>query len=128
MHRSARAWRSRALAVACVVGVGCIVAGCAYYAPFIAEPTDSKPPAVTAIDHRLILIGDAGDPDPDGEPTLHALEQQVKLMPARTTVVYLGDNVYETGMPEPTPMEGTVTEEILDEALLNMYASRRDSE
>ena len=128
MHRSARAWRSRALAVACVVGVGCIVAGCAYYAPFIAEPTDSKPPAATAIDHRLILIGDAGDPDPDGEPTLHALEQQVKLMPARTTVVYLGDNVYETGMPEPTPMEGTVTEEILDEALLNMYSSRRDSE
>ena len=49
-------------------------------------------------------------------------------MPARTTVVYLGDNVYETGMPEPTPIEGTVTEEILDEALLNMFASRRDSE
>ena len=123
MQRPARAWRSRALAVACVVG-----AGCAHYAPFIAEPTDSKPPAAAAIDHRLILIGDAGDPDPDGEPTLHALEQQVKLMPARTTVVYLGDNVYETGMPEPTPIEGTVTEEILDEALLNLYASRRDSE
>ena len=123
MHRPARAWRSRALAVAFM-----LLAGCAYYAPFIAEPTDSKSPAATAIDHRLILIGDAGDPDPDGEPTLHALEQQVKLMPARTTVVYLGDNVYETGMPEPTPMEGTVTEEVLDEALLNMYASRRDSE
>jgi hypothetical protein len=123
MHRPARAWRSRALAV---VFTG--LAGCAYHAPFIAEPTDSKPPAAAAIDHRLILIGDAGDPDPDGEPTLHALEQEVKRMPARTTVVYLGDNVYETGMPEPTPIEGTVTEEILDEALLNLYASRRDSE
>jgi hypothetical protein len=123
MHRPARAWRSRALAVAFMV-----LAGCAYYAPYIAEPTDSKPPASTAIDHRLILIGDAGDPDPDGEPTLHALEHQVKLMPARTTVVYLGDNVYETGMPDPGPIEGTVTEEILDEALLNLYASRRDSE
>ena len=128
MQPSARAWRSRALAVACVVVVGCIVGGCAYYAPFIAEPTDSPPPSSAAIDHRVILIGDAGDPDPDGEPTLHALEQQVKLMPSRTTVVYLGDNVYETGMPEPTPIEGTVTEEILDEALLNLYASRRDSE
>ena len=31
-------------------------------------------------------------------------------------------------MPEPSPLEGTVTEEILDEALLNMFASRRDSE
>jgi hypothetical protein len=123
MHRSARAWRSRALAIACIAMVGC-----AYYAPFIAEPADSKPPAAAAIDHRVILIGDAGDPDPDGEPTLHALEQEVKRMPARTTVVYLGDNVYETGMPEPTPIEGTVTEQVLDEALLNLYASRRDSE
>jgi hypothetical protein len=128
MHRPAARWRSRALAIACIAVVGCTVAGCASHAPFIAEPADSTPPSPAAIDHRVILIGDAGDPDPNGEPTLHALEKQVERMPASTTVVYLGDNVYETGMPEPTPMEGTVTEEILDEALLNLYASRRDSE
>jgi hypothetical protein len=86
------------------------------------------PPPLTAIDHRLILIGDAGDPNPDGEPTLRALEQHVRLLPEHTTVVFLGDNVYETGMPEPTPIEGTPVEEVLDEALLNIYASRRDAE
>ena len=61
---------ARRVALACTGGRLRRIAGCAHYAPFIAEPTDSKPPAAAAIDHRLILIGDAGDPDPDGEPTL----------------------------------------------------------
>ena len=111
-----------------MVLVSLATAGCAYTQPFMVATLTSAPPTPAAIDHRLLLIGDAGDPDPDGEPTLYALEKQVQLLPTRTTVVFLGDNVYETGMPEPTPIEGTVTEEVLDEALLNMFASRRDSE
>ena len=111
-----------------VAAVWLATAGCARTGPFMALTPVAGEPATAAVDHRLLLIGDAGDPDPDGEPTLHALEKQVELLPRRTTVVFLGDNVYETGMPEPTPMEGTVAEEILDEALLNLYASRRDSE
>lgn len=106
----------------------CLAAACARTAPFVATTPVAGEPSAAAVDHRLLLIGDAGDPDPEGEPTLHALEKQVERLPERTTVVFLGDNVYETGMPEPTPLEGTVTEEILDEALLNLFASRRDSE
>lgn len=117
------AWLRRAALV-----VGLVCGGCVQTGPFMVEPLTGEPPAAEAIDHRLLLIGDAGDPDPDGEPTLHALQKQVESMPGRTTVVFLGDNVYETGMPEPTPIEGTVTEEVLDEALLNLFASRRDSE
>jgi hypothetical protein len=117
---------------ACLLGaivVGWLAAaGCARTQPFMVGPLDGEAPVPAAIDHRLLLIGDAGDPDPQGEPTLHALEKQVELMPTRTTVVFLGDNVYETGMPDPSPIEGTVAEEILDEALLNLFASRRDSE
>lgn len=82
----------------------------------------------STIDHRLILIGDAGDADPDGEPTLDMLEARVRLAPTRTTVVFLGDNVYETGMPDPSPIEGTAVEEVLDEVLLNLYESRRNAE
>jgi hypothetical protein len=92
------------------------------------RPPDGVPPAGSAVDHRLVLIGDAGDPNPDGEPTLRALEAHVRQMPERTTVVFLGDNVYETGMPDATPLEGTRVEEILDETLLNLFASRRDAE
>lgn len=123
LRRQAGAWFSRVMVVVVVAA-----AGCARTRPFMVAPLAGAPPASTAIDHRLLLIGDAGDPDPDGEPTLHALQKQVELLPTRTTVVFLGDNVYETGMPEPTPLRGTVAEEVLDEALLNLFASRRDSE
>jgi hypothetical protein len=122
LGRDAAAWLGAALVVALLSG------GCAYRRPFMVASLGDGPPASTEVDHRLLLIGDAGDPDPAGEPSLHALRKQVELLPSRTTVVFLGDNVYETGMPEPTPIEGTVTEEVLDEALLNLFASRRDSE
>jgi hypothetical protein len=119
----------RAKAVGCALALAwLVVTGCTRTAPYMVPTLVSGEPVAAAVDQRLLLIGDAGDPDPDGEPTLHALQKQVELLPARTTVVFLGDNVYETGMPEPTPIEGTVAEEILDEALLNLFASRRDSE
>ena len=105
-----------------------LLVGCASKGPYMVQPLDGAAPEASAVDHRLILIGDAGDPRPEGEPTLHALEQHVRRLPERTTIVFLGDNVYETGMPEPTPIEGTSVEEILDETLLNLFASRRDAE
>ena len=107
----------------------CLLAlGCAHSRAYMAPTRAGAPPPPSAVDHRLVLIGDAGDPDPNGEPTLRALEKHVSLLPERTTAVFLGDNVYETGMPEPTPIEGTPVEEILDKTLLNLFASRRDAE
>jgi hypothetical protein len=105
-----------------------LTVGCASRVPYMAPPLEEAPPPASAVDHRLILIGDSGDPDPDGEPTLRALEEHVRRLPARTTVVFLGDLVYETGMPEPTDLKGTPVEEVLDEVLLNLYQSRQDAE
>lgn len=59
---------------------------------------------------RLLLIGDAGEPDPTGEPALAALAHQVNVIPERTTVVFLGDNIYERGMPEPAPTPDPATQ------------------
>ncbi|NNL86196.1 MAG: hypothetical protein HKP27_11110, partial [Myxococcales bacterium] len=81
-----------------------------------------------ALAQRLILIGDAGAPDLEGEPTLRALTAVVAQYPRKSTVIFLGDNVYETGMPDETPLEGTETEAVLDQLLLNLYESRRDAE
>lgn len=80
--------------------------------------------------HRLILIGDAGEPfikdpqlgreivsdrelrelcpDVDGalptscktDPTLVALYKQAKKMHGKTTIVFLGDNIYPAGLPD----------------------------
>jgi len=86
------------------------------------------PIAPHEIDYRLLLIGDAGAPHPDGEPALHALNARARELPGKTTAVFLGDNVYETGMPERGPMDDTAVEEVLDEVLLNLYESRADAE
>jgi hypothetical protein len=49
----------------------------------------------------LYLIGDAGAPDPRGDPVLAALEDDVAELPEGVgrTVLFLGDNLYPRGMP-----------------------------
>lgn len=117
-----------------VVPVVLLLAVCAADSPAAADTIYVRGPAAAvavapaAIDHRVILIGDAGAPDPDGEPALIALRRHAAALPERTTVVFLGDNVYETGMPDASALEGTVMAEILDQALLNLYESRTDAE
>ena len=60
------------------------------------------PPDSTHIRYSVFLIGDVGSPIPTekgGEPSLNFLRQQVLRAGARSTTVYLGDNVYNQGMP-----------------------------
>lgn len=62
-----------------------------------------SPGAVAALDrtddptHRLILIGDAGAPLPQ-DRTLALLGAWGDRYPSRTTVLFLGDNVYPSGL------------------------------
>lgn len=46
---------------------------------------------------RLVLIGDAGAPEPE-DPTLALLGRWADAHPERTTVVFLGDNIYPAGL------------------------------
>ena len=57
-------------------------------------------PAPEEVASTLLLIGDAGNPAPGGEPVLRALTRTAAAAPERTTVVFLGDNVYPRGIPE----------------------------
>lgn len=80
-------------------GWGCalvllIVSGCI---PSIA----SEPPEPADVEHTLFLIGDAGEPDPrDVGVPLESLTVQAAAAPQRSTIVFLGDNVYPHGIPE----------------------------
>jgi hypothetical protein len=121
-----RTCRSRRL-IAAVTLCTWLVA-CSHVAPYAVPSASIPAPDLDAVDHRVLLIGDTGAPDPDGEPALQTLEARVAAAPDRTTVVFLGDVVYETGMPQPSAIEGTPVEEILDQALLNMYESRQEAE
>ncbi|HEV2129958.1 MAG TPA: metallophosphoesterase [Longimicrobiaceae bacterium] len=72
-----------------------------------APQRDLGPAYAERVEQRVVLIGDAGDPrlvDEMGrlvarEPVLTALEQWASELPDRTLVVFLGDNVYSSGLP-----------------------------
>ena len=59
------------------------------------------------IDHRLLLIGDTGSPDADGQgqPVLEALLARAAALSERATIVFLGDVIYEAGLPPPDDPE-----------------------
>lgn len=91
--------RSNAFCLAALLSL----AGCSHLSPYYRPglpPVVPALPATEQIRQRVLLIGDAGAPQKD-EPVLQALEQWARQKPQRTTVVFLGDNVYENGIPAP---------------------------
>ncbi|MCZ6765681.1 MAG: metallophosphoesterase [bacterium] len=61
---------------------------------------DLRAPVPTAsVRQSVFLIGDAGNPAPGGEPVLTALSGELNRSEVSATVIFLGDNVYEKGMP-----------------------------
>src|SRR5688572_32359945 len=54
-----------------------------------------------SIDTRVILVGDAGALIEGKASVLQAIRKNVKL-DKKTVVVYLGDNLYDAGLPHET--------------------------
>ncbi|MBP1652715.1 MAG: metallophosphoesterase, partial [Bacteroidetes bacterium] len=78
------------------------------FLPFVAQAQDT-------LARRIILIGDAGELHQDGHnPVIDAVKSRFDLQDARNTVLYLGDNVYPYGMPDPTSSRYPLSKEILD--------------
>ena len=60
------------------------------------------PPDSAHLRYSVFLIGDVGNPIPaakGGEPSLNYMRQQMLRMGANSSVVFLGDNIYNQGMP-----------------------------
>lgn len=83
--------RAAALSVPLVIVTGCAGG----YRPGTMVP----PVSADAIEHSLFLIGDAGDPRSPAEPVLMGLEALASERASQSTIVFLGDNVYDQGMP-----------------------------
>ena len=80
-----------------------------------SAPSPPPPPEPDAVAETLFLIGDAGEPARGGEPVLMALRRQVERAGRRSTVVFLGDNVYPDGLPGPGHPERAEMERRLDD-------------
>ena len=86
----------------CVVLALVPLGGCAVGTTDMAPAwtTGPAPLGLDALDATLILIGDAGLPRLGApEPVLTALRHEAGIVPDRTLVVFLGDNVYPDGLP-----------------------------
>ena len=64
-----------------------------------ATPVPALPVDQVAL--SLYLIGDAGAPDPRGEPVLQALSDELGTRSSERVVVFMGDNAYPRGLPLP---------------------------
>jgi len=98
---SAALWRSPLLLAAALALLG-------------AGPASQPVPPAQDVEHTLILIGDGGEPASAGEPVLIALARELHREPQRTTVVFLGDNVYPAGLSPPESADHAEQERKLD--------------
>ena len=77
--------------------------GCATYKSKYAEKegfTDLQPGKEVA--HTFYLIGDAGlSPMGDVNPVLKVFRERLLEADTNSTVIFLGDNIYPSGMPDP---------------------------
>jgi hypothetical protein len=79
-----------------------ILIGCSHTKPFYHDAYNPLPKISVSDDdiaQRLLLIGDAGEPE-EHEPVLDKLLDWASQLPEKTTIVFLGDNLYPDGMPE----------------------------
>ena len=65
----------------------------------------------------LYLIGDAGAPAEGGEPVLQALRTDLLAHPGEKLVVFLGDNIYPSGMPEADDPDRAEAERHIDDQI-----------
>src|SRR2546426_6662505 len=84
-----------------VTAIAC--GGCALSATYIRPDVARQAapgPRPEDVDASLLLIGDAGMSDAGrADPVLRALSTEAAILPQRTTVVFLGDNIYPHGLP-----------------------------
>ncbi len=101
----------RITALITVLGLACATSA-HLVGPAAAPPVGAGADPSEAVVHSLFLVGDAGwvrGPD----PLLTEMAAQVAQAPERSTVVFLGDNVYQAGLPAPGAPERAAGEQTL---------------
>ncbi len=92
------------LLLCCVIQIVQLTgAGCSHTKPYyhsdIPEIGKGNSDTDSVLHYRLLLLGDGGAPKPD-EPVLRTLGEWARKDAAKTSVIFLGDNMYPEGMTE----------------------------
>lgn len=84
---------------------------CSHTKPYYGatlQPDIMPLPQANSLVYRVLLIGDAGEPN-EPEPSLTLLMEWAGKAPDKTMIIFLGDNVYPQGLPgegDPWRKEG----------------------
>ena len=94
-----------------------LLSACATLKPKYVDPADTaEKSSMPDADHRVYLIGNTGELTKDGQlsPALRMLQQQLAAESEDATVIFLGDLVYQGGMPEKEDKKRDEAERIID--------------
>jgi hypothetical protein len=94
--------------LAAVIALRCGAASQAAQAPPVPAP------AAPAIETSLFLIGDAGHADRPDHPVVSAVREAASSSPARSLILFLGDNAYPQGLPEKDSPDRAAAEKRLN--------------
>jgi hypothetical protein len=88
------------------------------------------PPDSTHMRYSVFLIGDVGNPifaEKGGEPSLNFLRKQILAAGAKSTTIFLGDNIYNQGLPPEGALDRKVSEKRMTTQLdvLKNYAGEK---
>lgn len=99
-----------------------LLASCTHSVLYIDEDHDSQvakiPPPEEELVYQAFLIGDVGKPSLDvQEPTLKLFQSFVEKADENSVALFLGDNIYEVGLPDSTDPDRKLYEQRIIEQL-----------
>ena len=78
-----------------------ILSGCATFEAQYSSSQSKDSSLNKDIEHSFYLIGDAGNSPMGGiTPALQSFKEALEQAPANSTAIFLGDNIYEKGLPK----------------------------
>ena len=106
------------LALLCITLTACGVSNQPFYSREAANWKQDVPDPLNKLLYTVFLIGDVGAPDlENGEPSMILMRKQMEQAGAQSTTIFLGDNVYHNGLPEPDAYDREVSEARLNAQL-----------
>ncbi|MDQ3289987.1 MAG: metallophosphoesterase, partial [Bacteroidota bacterium] len=82
------------------------ISACAVHQPYYRQDVinwqQNTPPTANQLKYSIFLIGDVGAPSRNPlEPSLNLLRKQLLAAGEKSSVIFLGDNIYSFGLTEP---------------------------
>ncbi|RAU84028.1 BamA/TamA family outer membrane protein [Pontibacter arcticus] len=109
-----------------------VITACASYEPYYSREASTWERNEVSPDNKLLytvfLIGDVGAPNLEtGEPSLRLMRKQMEEAGEKSATIFLGDNVYHNGLPEPGKYDREISEKRLNAQLdiLKGYAGEK---